>query len=162
MKKFYLILLLSFSFGKAKSQELLNKGEKEIKTYMESNGGVFVRKTFHKATNFHPADITLFYTFGTVKLPPKDILWVSYSLSSDDKCYMYMIRYDNDRLLGKLIAGFSAKDSELGQVDFGKKWEDDSKKYTIDIVRDKNRGNDMHSTGFLLIYSVQGGHVRFN
>jgi len=160
MRKIYIILLSAIFFTEAKSQELLNKGEKEIKTYMQSTGAVFVNKRFHKATNFHPADLKIFYAFGTPKSPAKDIFFVSYSLSNDDKCFMYMISYGNDRLLSKLIAGFN--NSELTQVDFGKKWINYSKKYTIDIVRDKNTGVDNHSTGFLLIYAVQGTPINFN
>jgi len=158
--KLCLVLLLCLSFAKVKSQELLNKGEREIKAYMESTGAIFVSKKFHKATNFHPADVALFYAFGEPKLPAKDIWYVSYSLTSDDKCFMYMIRYGNDRLLSKLIAGFN--NQELTQVDFGKKWINHSKKYIVDIVRDKDASNNIHSAGFLLIYSVQGAPVNFN
>ena len=125
-------MLILFTF-RAKSQELLNANENQIKKYMNAKGGILKLEELQNDEAFGGRYNELFYTFPKSKVESSDILFTTFYLTVKNKCVRYLTAYKSNKFLKDLINNFDNPNSGLIRIGETMKWINKSKNYEIEI-----------------------------
>src|ERR1700722_16282757 len=96
-KKIILFPLLILSVLTAKSQELLNDNENQIKKYMNAKGGILKLEELQNDVVFGGRYNKLIYTFPKTKVDSNDILFTTFYLTVKNKCVHYLTAYKSNK-----------------------------------------------------------------
>lgn len=140
MKRFIILLVMIVPFI-AKSQQLLNYSDLEIKEYMKNTDALFSGKKYAQDGGEY-----LLYEFSLLKPVVPGVTSIAFFLNDDHKCFKYTYLYNDQRYIDDLKLTFKGN-TNLVKVKDSFSWENVSKNYDVGIIPQDDKF-------FFLIYRI--------
>jgi hypothetical protein len=152
LKLFFFTSITLFAVT-AKSQELLNYSESQIKNAMVKSGGILKVEKVQIDAVLGGKFNELVYLFPKPKVESNDILIMSFYLTTKNRCIHYSTIYQSDRFQKDLVVRFNRASSGLTKADtksdYSLKWINKKNKYEVYILKTRFSSSGA-STAFTL------------